>query len=271
MIWKLAATRLIEVRWNSTSGFTFSGYPPAMLTLCRESYDVTHGLFWPAEEQAVIHNISFNWDVDTLYFPYPSPCSTSYGLSLGRFLNRYCGFRRLKHLALCLPPRTPADGTCMEFLRAVQERARRTMDYGYELETLTLVFGDPYMVDFKTVPKRTDVPNLSTQALAQPQNQSMNTASPAPTSRYSIRNTRYPEYPKQTPLFPRVARHLCDINEAHTSQSWNRDAAAEALQFHLGSEVRDIERYGPPLCPTFGMPEIIWKGVNRGVDDEPGV
>jgi hypothetical protein len=232
-----------------------------MLTLCRESYDVTHGLFWPTKAHSIIHGISFNWDIDTLYFPYPSPCSTSYGLSLGRFLNRDAKVAWVKHLALCLPPRIPADGTCMEFLGAVQERARRTMEHGYELETLTLVFGDPYMVDFKSVPKLTDVPNLSTQELARAQNQTTN----APPSRYSILNTGYLEYSKQTPLFPKVAHHLCDMNEARMSQHWNRDAAAEALQFYLGSEVQDIEQPGSHACPAFGMPKIIWKGVDRGV------
>jgi hypothetical protein len=251
-------------------GFTLSSYPPSVLMLCRESYDVTHGLFWLPGVHCEFNDMSFNWDVDTLYFPYPSPCSTSYGLSLGHFLNRYDIFKDLKHLALCLPPRVPADGTCMKFLGAVQERARRIMKFGLELESLTLVFGDPYMVDFKQAPKLTDTPNVSTEALTQFENQPVDT--PPPDYIFDIWD---PQHSRWAAPSPKAARYLRDIDEARTfpqQQSWNRDAAAKALNFYLGSHLQEAGRLGMngPLrkCPNFGSPKIIWKGADCGVEDD---
>lgn len=240
LIWTFAACRVVEVRWKSLEGYTLLSAAPNVLTLCRDSYAMTRDLFLDETGDPncsdSFHGVPFSWDVGILYFPYPSPCATSYGMSLGSFLAHYPVLRNLKHLALTLPPRTPSDGTCMEFLGAVQKTVRQGIDYGLALESLTLVYGDGYMTDFRDV---------------RPQNH------------------------KKLATFPPPTRRLRDIDDARIAPDqprWNQHAAADALKFYLAAPLPDLglSPWNVPASGvgTFGSPEIIWKEVDRGEEDD---
>ncbi|KAL5314939.1 hypothetical protein ACEPPN_017589 [Leptodophora sp. 'Broadleaf-Isolate-01'] len=165
-IWKEAREgKIIEVHWASLSGSGFSvhAHPLALLSVCNESREVILPIQSGPEHSLGDLSIRFDPEWDILYFPYPSQCSTSYGLSLGAFLRNTVPDMDIRHLALCVPlldPRLEANIEALRyhsglntqeargrnsttFFSNVQNLARPTRNL--DLETLTIVTNDPFM------------------------------------------------------------------------------------------------------------------------------
>ncbi|KAH7319164.1 hypothetical protein BKA65DRAFT_96008 [Rhexocercosporidium sp. MPI-PUGE-AT-0058] len=161
-VWKRARERrIVEVRWDSSSGFHASSHPPALRSVCKESRDVILPIQSKSERHLLSLDIKFDPTWDVLYFPYPSQCSLSYGLSLRTFLRTLD--LEIRHLALCVPlldPRLEANIEALRhhsgldtqeargrnsttFFSSIQSTARQAGDLN--LETLTIITNDPFM------------------------------------------------------------------------------------------------------------------------------
>ncbi|KAG4435277.1 hypothetical protein IFR05_009237 [Cadophora sp. M221] len=166
MIWKRAREgKIIEVHWASSSGSRFSAHahPLALLSVCKESRDTILPIQSGSEYSLGGTSVRFDPEWDTLYFPYPSQCSTSYGLSLRALLRKTVPDMDIRHLALCVPlldTRLEANIEALRhhsgldtpeargrnsttFFSSVQNLARRARNLN--LETLTIVTNDPFM------------------------------------------------------------------------------------------------------------------------------
>jgi hypothetical protein len=159
-IWRYAVvdnSRIVEVHWASENGFTLNSYAPAVLSACRESREHTRQLYGTtkihrpdASQEGLNAQAAFNYAHDILYFPYPSPCLNSHGISIAHFLRRVSkeDSRKIRHLALSLPLQIPPQGVttdlidemCNQFSH-LQNIARQSS--ALQLDTLTLVFSDP--------------------------------------------------------------------------------------------------------------------------------
>jgi hypothetical protein len=175
-IWEYAIeTRVVEVHWRSLEGFTFHTYPPALLSVCRESRAVSYQLYHDSSMCLPAACALFNFNRDILYFPYPFQCSTSYGRSLEAFLTRLEKTEQLRHLALALPLQEPkheistnelnerhplfrhgaTSKDSMSFATRIQSIARRAGSLS--LETITLVFEDPMLCHPEGKPTNLDL------------------------------------------------------------------------------------------------------------------
>ena len=245
-VWEGAVeSRVIEVHWRSLEGFTFHTYPPALLSVSRESRAVTYPIFHDSSMCLPAAYAFFNWDRDILYFPYPFKCSTSYGRSLETFLTRLERSKDLRHLALALPLQEPKNelsttklnerdplfrqmGTnkdSMTFATRIQAIARRAGSLF--LESITLVFEDPILC--------------------------------------------HPEG-KPTYMDPGVARTFTDIKTSDENPSELWKARTENFQWRLTlpHDDNDFNNAGnlPPGTPrnsrnTWGTPEVYMKKVDR--------
>ncbi|EKD18530.1 hypothetical protein MBM_03523 [Drepanopeziza brunnea f. sp. 'multigermtubi' MB_m1] len=143
MIWRDAVEqRIIETYWIS-GGFKFHAHPPPLLGTNRESRETVLDIYKSSHQHLWTNNdvdngcyTCYDPDRDILYFPYKT--------QVDRF--------DIKHLAISLPPKDMEDKTIPELhsrslnldhFDEVQSRARRVANL--QLETLTLVVGDPIM------------------------------------------------------------------------------------------------------------------------------
>ncbi|KAJ5037270.1 uncharacterized protein L3040_007447 [Drepanopeziza brunnea f. sp. 'multigermtubi'] len=159
MIWRDAVEqRIIETYWIS-GGFKFHAHPPPLLGTNRESRETVLDIYKSSHQHLWTNNdvdngcyTCYDPDRDILYFPYKTQCATSHSRALECFLYSYIDRFDIKHLAISLPPKDMEDKTIPELhsrslnldhFDEVQSRARRVANL--QLETLTLVVGDPIM------------------------------------------------------------------------------------------------------------------------------